>query len=68
MYESSVRHALAVSGPYWSRNRSSQVSKNSCFPVRSKVTARFSGHQDNIALQQQILDAVGCPPPAKYVY
>jgi UDP-3-O-[3-hydroxymyristoyl] N-acetylglucosamine deacetylase len=28
------------------------------FPVRGKVTARFSGHRDNIALQQQILDAV----------
>lgn len=27
------------------------------FPVRGKVTARFSGHRDNIAIQQQILDA-----------
>lgn len=29
------------------------------FPVRGRVVARFSGHRDNIALQQQILDAVG---------
>ncbi len=29
------------------------------FPVRGKVTARFSGHRDNIALQQQILDTLG---------
>jgi len=28
------------------------------FPVRGKVTARFSGHRDNIAIQQQILDAI----------
>ncbi len=28
------------------------------FPVRGKVTARFSGHRDNIALQQQILDSL----------
>jgi len=29
------------------------------YPIRGKVTARFTGHRDNILLQREILKACG---------
>jgi UDP-3-O-[3-hydroxymyristoyl] N-acetylglucosamine deacetylase len=32
------------------------------YPIRGKVTAKFTGHRDNITLQREILKSVGEAP------